>query len=104
MEMVATGSGLLVPEDVAGDAGTRANTDSLVKDKDGLRRVVLNHSETRDLEKARKVLERAGFKLIVICDPNHKRPDRPSCGAVAAPDKNANDWAHVCQCSRIHFR
>lgn len=103
MAMVETASGLIVPE-AAADAGTRAKTDSLVRDKDGRRRVSLNHSETREVEKARRVLERAGFKLIIICDPNHKRPDRPSCGAVAGPDKDANDWAHVCQCSRIHFR
>lgn len=104
--LARTGSGLIVPKDLADQAPVVAG--SVVRDADGRRRVVFDDSERRLIDRASKLLKSRGFAYIIGCfagkDGKHEDGSQ-SCGQpMRAEDVDTQDAGYGCKCTRIHFR
>jgi hypothetical protein len=100
---VETETGLIVPA-----SAIDASKTSIHYDRDGKRRVVLTSGDRRAVDRAMKILYRAGFVMVIVCNDtgDFKRPDnRPMCGKIAKPDGVAKlgERAQQCDCTRIHL-
>ncbi len=89
-------SGLFVPVNLAEAKVAGDKADGPARDEDGRRRVVLTKADQKLIDRAIKIMHRAGMGIVVGC--------KAGCGQpMLNEDQGTPNAGYGCKCSRIHF-